>query len=100
MDVINNFKRLGVACSPMNGIERLHLLHGIFHMDGREIGRYNVHIIACADCLFLFLDLGPVQVGDLPFHRLDGADLVHGLDMEADPPRNCFRAAARPFTTG
>ena len=42
------------------------------------------HIIACADCLFLFLDLGPVQVGDLSFHRLDGADLVHGLDMEAD----------------
>ena len=51
---------------------------------GGEIGGDDVHIIACADCLFLFLDLGPVQVGDLPFHRLDGADLVHGLDMEAD----------------
>ena len=41
MDVINNFKRLGVACSPMNGIERLHLLHGIFHMDGQPPFRFS-----------------------------------------------------------
>ena len=41
MDVINNFKRLGVACSPMNGIERLHLLHGIFHMDGQTPFRFS-----------------------------------------------------------
>jgi len=41
MDVINNFKRLGVACSPMNGMERLHLLHGIFHMDGQDLFRFS-----------------------------------------------------------
>ena len=41
MDVINNFKRLGVACSPMNGMERLHLLHGIFHMDGQTPFRFS-----------------------------------------------------------
>ena len=41
MDVINNFKRLGVACSPMNGMERLHLLHGIFHMDGQDPFRFS-----------------------------------------------------------
>ncbi len=41
MDVINNFKRLGVACSPMNGMERLHLLHGIFHMDGQTSFRFS-----------------------------------------------------------
>ena len=41
MDVSNNFKRLGVACSPMNGIERLHLLHGIFHMDGQTPFRFS-----------------------------------------------------------
>ena len=33
MDILNNFKRLGVSASPMNGMERLQLLHGIFHMD-------------------------------------------------------------------
>jgi len=36
MDVINNFKRLGVTSAPMNGLDRLRLLHGIFHMDGQE----------------------------------------------------------------
>ena len=41
MDVINNFKRLCVACFPMNGIERLHLLHGIFHMDGQTPCRFT-----------------------------------------------------------
>ena len=32
-DVLNNFKRLGVAVMPMNGKERLELMHGMFHMD-------------------------------------------------------------------
>ena len=41
IDVLNNFKRLGVAAAPMNGMERLHLLHGIFHMDGREVFRFS-----------------------------------------------------------
>ena len=35
-DIINNFKRLGVASAPMNGADRLRLLHAIFHMDGKE----------------------------------------------------------------
>ena len=35
-DVINNFKRLGVATEPLNGKERLRLLHGIFRMDEPE----------------------------------------------------------------
>ena len=32
-DVLNNFKRLGVAVAPTNGKERLELMHGMFHMD-------------------------------------------------------------------
>lgn len=32
-DILNNFKRLGVSSETMNGMERLHLLHSIFHMD-------------------------------------------------------------------
>ena len=32
-DILNNFKRLGVSADPMNGKERLALMHGMFHMD-------------------------------------------------------------------
>ena len=35
-DILNNFKRLGVQASPMNGKERLGLIHGIFHMDEQQ----------------------------------------------------------------
>lgn len=32
-DLINNFKRLGVTAEPLNGKERLALMHGMFHID-------------------------------------------------------------------
>ena len=32
-DILNNFKRLGVSASPLNGKDRLAIMHGIFHMD-------------------------------------------------------------------
>ena len=32
-DILNNFKRLGVAAEALNGKERLALMHGMFHMD-------------------------------------------------------------------
>ena len=35
-DILNNFKRLGVTAEPLNGKERLRLLHGIFRMDEPE----------------------------------------------------------------
>lgn len=35
-DILNNFKRLGVAAEPLNGYERLEVMHGIFHMDEPE----------------------------------------------------------------
>ena len=38
--------------------------------------RTDVHIVPCPDRLFLFLDLGPVQVGDFALDRLDGLYLV------------------------
>ena len=40
-DILNNFKRLGVAAEPMNGMERLRLLHGMLHMDEREPFRFS-----------------------------------------------------------
>ena len=33
-DILNNFKVLGVTARPMNGQERLKVLHGVFHPDG------------------------------------------------------------------
>lgn len=39
-DVLNNFKRLGVQADPMNGKQRLELLHGIFHMDQDHLSLY------------------------------------------------------------
>ena len=35
-DLLNNFKRLGVAAEPLGGAQRLRLLHNVFHMDGNE----------------------------------------------------------------
>ena len=40
-DLLNNFKRLGVAAEPMNGTERLRLLHGMLHMDEQEPFRFS-----------------------------------------------------------
>ena len=36
-DVLNNFKVLGVTARPMNGQERLNVLHGIFPPGGRAV---------------------------------------------------------------
>lgn len=33
IDLLNNFKRLGVAAAPLDGRERLKLMHDMFHMD-------------------------------------------------------------------
>ena len=32
-DLLNNFKKLGVAAEPLNGKQRLALMHGMFHID-------------------------------------------------------------------
>lgn len=41
IDVLNNFKRLGVVAFSLNGAERLRLLHSIFHMDDHEKFRFS-----------------------------------------------------------
>ncbi len=35
IDLLNNFKRLSVAAAPLDGKERLRLLHDMFHMDSQ-----------------------------------------------------------------
>ncbi|MBE6931652.1 MAG: conjugal transfer protein TraE, partial [Ruminococcaceae bacterium] len=40
-DILNNFKRLGVAAEPLNGKERLRLMHAMFHMDEQVSFRFS-----------------------------------------------------------
>ncbi len=40
-DVLNNYKTLGVPSKPLNGMERLELIHGIFHPHGGDKFRFN-----------------------------------------------------------
>ena len=40
-DILNNFKRLGVKADPMNGMERLRLLHGMLHIGENEPFRFS-----------------------------------------------------------
>jgi len=35
IDILTNFKRLGVSAASLDGKERLRLMHGIFHMDNK-----------------------------------------------------------------
>ena len=46
--------------------------------------RTDVHIIAGADCFFLFLNLRSIEFGDGTLDRLDGLVLVHRLDVHGD----------------
>jgi hypothetical protein len=39
-DILNNFKTLGVSARSLNGLERLEVLHGQLHPDGRERFRF------------------------------------------------------------
>ena len=41
IDILNNFKRLGVSASPLNGTERLAIMHGVFHMDEQLDFRFS-----------------------------------------------------------
>ena len=41
IDVLNNFKQLGVAALPLNGKERLQVMHGLFHMDTQVPFRFD-----------------------------------------------------------
>ena len=36
-DLLNNFRRLGVIATTMNGKERLHLMHSMFHMGDNDM---------------------------------------------------------------
>ncbi len=48
---------------------------------GGKVGGNDVHIIAGAHGLFLFLDFHFIEVCDFPFDRLDGFHLIYGLNV-------------------
>ena len=41
IDILNNFKRLGVQAEPLNGHDRLKLMHDVLHMDEQEPCRFS-----------------------------------------------------------
>lgn len=36
IDLLNNFKRMGVPASPLDGMQRLQVMHSMFHMDSEK----------------------------------------------------------------
>ncbi|MDD3229283.1 MAG: ATP-binding protein [Oscillospiraceae bacterium] len=45
-DILNNFKRLGVAAESLNGMERLRVMYGMFHMDEEAPFRFSWDALA------------------------------------------------------
>ena len=41
IDILNNFKRLGVQAEPLNGHDRLKLMHDVLHMDEQKPFRFS-----------------------------------------------------------
>ena len=41
LDLLNNFKRLGVSASPLDGKERLRLMYDMFHMDTQSLFQFE-----------------------------------------------------------
>lgn len=41
LDILSNFKRLGVAAEALDGYGRLRLMHDMLHMDARSVFRFN-----------------------------------------------------------
>lgn len=46
IDILNNFKTLGVEAEPLTGYERLRVLHDVFNMDSNEPFRFSFDMTA------------------------------------------------------
>ena len=70
-------------------VARLQLLQQLFcfRAVGDKVAWNNVHVVAAADSLFLFLDLHAVKVGDLALDGLDGGNLIDRLNVHRDDER-------------
>ena len=100
-DLLNNFKRLGVAAEPLNGKQRLALMHGMFHMDEQRDFNFSWDWLAptglsvkdfIAPSSFEFRNgkdfgvgkkLGTVSFLQILAPELNDRMLAHFLDMES-----------------
>lgn len=100
-DLLNNFRRLGVVASPMNGKERMQLMHAMFHMGDPDKFRFEWNWLAesglstkdfIAPTAFAFQDSRTFQMGSLfgsmSFLSITASDLsdrmlADFLDMES-----------------
>ena len=46
LDILSNFKRLGVAAEPLEGYDRLRLMHDMLHMDNHSAFRFSWNWLA------------------------------------------------------
>ena len=73
-DLLNNFHRLGVQAKPMNGVQRLKLMHDMFNMDGaskfhfdwKDLVKSGLSVKdAIAPTAFAFKNSRTFQMGDI-----------------------------------
>ncbi|MDD2979264.1 MAG: ATP-binding protein [Hespellia sp.] len=50
LDILNNFKALGAVAKPMNGVERLKILHDILNADTKEPFHFHYGMVAETGC--------------------------------------------------
>lgn len=100
-DVLNNFKRLGVAAEILNGMERLRLMHDIFHIDAPQPFQFSwdwlapsglsvkdfiapsSFIFRTGNCFGLGQKLGAVSCLQILAPELNDRMLADFLDMES-----------------
>ena len=100
-DVLNNFKRLGVAAEVLNGAERLRLMHDIFHIDAPQPFQFSWDWLASSglsvkdfiapssftfrtgNCFGLGQKLGAVSCLQILAPELNDRMLADFLDMES-----------------
>ena len=70
-------------------VARLQLLQQLFcfRAVGGKVAWNNIHVVAAADSLFLFLNLHAVKVGDFALDGLDGGNLIDRLNVHRDDER-------------
>lgn len=100
-DVLNNFKRLGVAAEVLSGMERLRLMHDIFHIDAPQPFQFSWDWLApsglsvkdfiapssftfrTGNCFGLGQKLGAVSCLQILAPELNDRMLADFLDMES-----------------